>query len=126
MTPRSRLTTSALVLLAIASFGGLSVGIPLVMAQLTNPAAATSGVGTSVVPAVALGYGLLSLAGVAGILLGWRLAAPLVVVSQGVVAVALLVIYVVRAPDWSLLVVATIAGGAAVCTLADARLPRRT
>jgi hypothetical protein len=125
MTPRSRLATSALVLLAIASFGGLSVGIPLVMAQLTSPVDA-SGAGTSAVPAVVLGYGLLSLAGVAGILLGWRLAAPLVVVSQGVVAVALLVIYVVRAPDWSLLVVATIAGGAAVCTLADARLPRRT
>jgi len=56
-------------------------------------------------------------------LLGRRWAAPHVVVSQGIVALALLAMYM-GMPEWSLLVVAAIAGGAAVGALADARVRR--
>ena len=119
MAPRSSFATGALALLAIAAFGGLSVGVPMVLAQLTSQTGSTS-----LVPAVALAYGLVSVAGIVGILLGWRLAAPLIVVSQGIVAVALLVFYAGN-QEWSLLIVAAIAGGAALFALLDAR-SRRT
>jgi hypothetical protein len=118
MAPRSSFATAALALLAIAAFGGLSVGIPTVFAQLTSQSGSAS-----VVPAVALAYGLVSAAGFLGILRGWRLVVPLVVVSQGFVAVALLAAYA-GTPDWSLLVLAAIAAGAAVCALLDARTLR--
>ena len=118
MAPRSGFAIGALALLAVAAFGGLSVGVPMVLAQLTSQAGSTS-----LVPAAALAYGVLSAAGIVGILLGWRLAAPLIVISQGIVAVGLLVVYA-GTPEWSVLVVAAIAGGAALCALLDARTRR--
>jgi uncharacterized membrane protein (DUF2068 family) len=114
----------AVVLLAVAAFGGLSVGVPLVYAQLTIPEVADQELGVSLVPAIALAYGLLSLAGAMGLWRRARWAAPFVIASQGIVALALLAIYVAN-PDWSLLVVAGIAGGAALATLADARMSSR-
>ena len=45
--------------------------------------------------------------------------------AQGTVALALLGIYASNA-DWSLLIVAAIAGGAALCALADARRASRS
>ena len=123
MAPRSIFASIAIVLLVVAAFGGLSVGIPLVFAQLTSAPAVGGDASVSLVPTVALIYGLLSVAGLIGMLLGRRWAAPLVVVSQGIVALALLAMYV-GMPEWSLLVVAAIAGIAAVCALADARVRR--
>jgi hypothetical protein len=121
MAPRSMFASIAIVLLVVAAFGGLSVGVPLLFAQLTSaPAVGVDG-SLSLIPAVALVYGLLSVAGLIGMLLGRRWAAPLVVVSQGIVALALIAIYA-DMQEWSLLVVAVIAGGAAVSALADARL----
>jgi transcriptional regulator with XRE-family HTH domain len=109
-----------MVLLAIATFGGLSVGIPLVFALLTVPGFAGSGPTVALVPVIALVYGLASLAGAIGILRRAPRAIPFVVASQGVVVVGLLAIYV-QVPDWSLLVVAAISGGALACALAVAR-----
>jgi hypothetical protein len=120
MTRRSRFASVAIALLAIATFGGLSVGVPLVYAQLTIPEVAGQELGVSVVPAIALIYGLVSLAGTIGMWRRRRWATPLVVVSQGFVALALIVLYGAFA-DWSLLFIAAIAGGAALCALADAR-----
>jgi hypothetical protein len=110
----------AIVLLAIAAFGGLSVGVPLVFALLTVPGFAASGPTVAVVPVIALVYGLASLAGAVGILRRWSRAIPFVVVSQGIVVLGLLTVYV-QVPDWSLLVVAAISGGAVACALAIAR-----
>ena len=123
MTRRSRYALAAVVLLAIAAFGGLSVGWPLVYAQLTIPALADEELGASLIPVVALAYGLVSLAGAVGIWRRSRWATPLVVGSQGFVALALLAVYAGN-PDPSLLVVAAIAGGAAICALADAQRAR--
>jgi uncharacterized membrane protein (DUF2068 family) len=124
MARRSQLSKTAIVLLAIAAFGGLSVGVPLVYAQLTIPALADQDLGVSVIPIIALIYGLLSLAGAVGLWRRRRWAMPLVVVSQGIVALALLGVYVSNR-DWSLLAVAVIAGGAAICAIADARIAAR-
>ena len=93
MTRRSRYALAAVVLLAIAAFGGLSVGWPLVYAQLTIPELADEELGVSLIPVVALAYGLVSLAGAVGIWRRSRWATPLVVASQGFVALALFVIY---------------------------------
>ncbi len=81
MAPRSSFATGAITLLAIAAIGGLSVGVPLVLTQLTSQLGSGS-----LVPAVALAYGAVSLAGLVGIVLRWKWAVPLVVVSQVVCA----------------------------------------
>ena len=125
MTRRSRYALAAVALLATAAFGGLAVGVPLVYAQLTIPALASEELGVSAIPIIALAYGLLSLTGALGIWRHRRWATPLVVVSQGIVALVLLAVYAGN-PDWSLLVVAAIAGGAALCALANERLAGRT
>jgi hypothetical protein len=120
MARRSNFATGAIVLLAIATFGGLSVGVPLVLALLTVPGFAGSGPTVAVVPVIALVYGLASFAGAIGILRRSPRAIPFVVVTQGIVVLGLLAVYV-QVPDWSLLVVAAISGGAVLCALADAR-----
>jgi uncharacterized membrane protein (DUF2068 family) len=126
VTRRSRFASIAIALLATAAFGGLSVDVPLVMAQLTSPTVARLGPGISVVPAVALTYGLVSLAGAIGMWRGSRWATALVVVPQAIVALALVAVYLGQAPDRSLLIVAAIAAGTAICAMADRRLVGRT
>lgn len=124
LAQRSNLTLAAIALLATGAFGGLSVGVPLVYAQLTIRELAGEELGVSLIPAIALVYGLMSLVGAVGL---WRArgwATGFVVVSQGVVALALLAVYAGN-PDWSILIVAAIAGGAALCALANARLASR-
>jgi hypothetical protein len=64
--------------------------------------------------------------GALGIWIGWQRANLFIEASQGFVALGLLAVYLARAPDWSLLVLAAIAGGAALCTLANVRIARRT
>ena len=122
---RSPFALAAFGLLFIAAFGSLSVGIPFAIAQLTDPAVNGLGPEISVVPAIAIAYGLLSIAGAIGILLRWRRTTAFVVGTQGPVALGLLGVYVLAARDWSLLIVAAISGGAALLVLANARLATR-
>jgi hypothetical protein len=109
----------AIVLLLVSAFGGLSVGIPLLFAMLTDPTLIRPGGASVIVPALFLAYGLLSLAGAIWLLSGWARAIPVVVVPQASVAIALLWVHVAIVADASLLIVAGIAGGATLCALAD-------
>lgn len=122
MPGRSPFAVVAIVLLMVAAFGGLSVGVPLTMQLLSGPA--TPDVTGFVL--LLLGYGLVSLVGALAVLLHWRRATLLIGLIEGVVAASLLGLYVGVAADWSLLAVAAIAGGAAICALADLRLTRRS
>lgn len=106
-------------LLLVAAFGGLSVGIPLVISILATPSSVESGRPTILVPAAFLAYGLLSLGGAIGLLAGWPRTTLLVVVSQAIVALGLLWVHVAVAADISLLIVAGIAGGAGLSAAAD-------
>ena len=109
--PKSGYAQAALILLLVCAFGGLVVGGTLLM----TPAATTSWV-----PITFFGYGLASLAGAIGVwrMQGWAL--PVVVVFQGLAAAGLLYASATYAEDWSLLVVAALAGGAAALTVIDA------
>ena len=83
MARRSAFASAAIALLGVAAFGGLAVGVPLVYAQLTISSGAAQELRTSAVPAIALIYGLLSLAGAIRL---WRRlpwATPLVVARKG-------------------------------------------
>lgn len=113
----------AVVLLLVAAFGGLAVGVPLVFAVLTTPASVEPGRAT-ILPAGFLAYGLLSLGGAIRLLAGWRRVTVPVVVSQGIVALGLGWVYLAVVADVSLLIVAGIAGGAALCALGDRLLGR--
>ena len=117
---RRPFASAAVMLLSVSAFGGLSVGIPLVIAQLTDPVLEPNA-RDSIVPGIVLAYGLLSLTGVVAMLRGWRRATLLVVVPQGIVMIGLLAIWIGVVQDWSLLVVAGIAGAAAACAVADRR-----
>lgn len=115
--PKSGYAQAAMVLLVVCALGGLTVGGTL----LASPAATTSWV-----PITFFAYGAASLLGAIGV---WRLrrwALPVVVVSQGLAAAGLLYAHLTFAQDWSLLVVAALAGGAAVLTAIDALRRRRT
>lgn len=106
-------------LLFVAAFGGLSVGIPLVLATLLNRATVDSGLPGIVVPSLFLAYGVVSLGGAIGWLVGWRGATLLGLASQGIVAVGLLWVFFRVAGEVSLLIVAGIAGGAVLCAVVD-------
>jgi hypothetical protein len=123
--PQRPLAFAAVLLLSISALGGLSVGIPLVVAVLSNPAHVDTRPSDALVPGVVLAYGLLSLGGAVATLLGWRRATLLVVVPQGIVALSLLTIWIGVVEDASLLIVAGIAGGAAILALLDRRTVRR-
>jgi hypothetical protein len=114
--PRSGYAQAALILLLVCAFGGLTVGGML----LLIPAALTSWV-----PITFFAYGLASLAGAIGVwrMQGWAL--PVVVVFQGLAAAGLLYANATYAEDWSLLVVAALAVGAAALTVIDAVRRRR-
>jgi hypothetical protein len=112
-------------LLIVATFGGLSVGLPLLSAELTGSTTAPV-LQASFVPVTFTVYGVVSLAGAVGLLAGWARATIVVVVTQGVVVLGLLWVYVALAADWSLLIVAAVAGGAAACALLDRRSRRTT
>jgi uncharacterized membrane protein (DUF2068 family) len=120
VVPKSGYAQVAGILLSACAFGGLSVGGML----LASPAGTTSWV-----PVTFFGYGVASLLGAIGV---WRVrqwALPVVVVSQGLAAAGLLYANATFAEDWSLLVVAALAGGIAVLTVVDAlrrRASRRT
>ena len=109
--PKSGYAQAALILLIVCAMGGLSVGGML----LPTPAAASSWV-----PITFFAYGLASLAGAIGVWRVRRWALPVVVVFQGLAAAGLLYANATFAADWSLLVVAALAGGAAVLTVIDA------
>ena len=111
--------TAAVVLLLVAAFGGLSVGVPLVIAILTTPARIERGTLPLLVPGGFLAYGLLSLGGAIGLLAGWRRTIVMVVLTQGFVAIGLLWVYLAQAADVSLLIVGGIAAAAGLCALAD-------
>ena len=125
MGQRSPFVLAAVALLVTAAFGGLSVGVPLTFALVTDSTIAALGPETGIVPIVALVYGAASLVGAVGVWLGRPWSTVVVVVPQGLVTVALLAVYLLAAADWSLLAVAAISGGAAVCVLADRRPARR-
>jgi uncharacterized membrane protein (DUF2068 family) len=112
---RAVIRTIAIALLAIPAFGATFVGASLVWAQVTQPASADPTFAVSPVPAGILAYGLVSLMGAVGVWLDYGWVKPVVVVSQGLLAVGLLAFSVLVAADWSVLIVAAIAGGAAVC-----------
>jgi hypothetical protein len=122
---RRPLVFGAVMLLAIAAFGGLSVGIPLLVAIVGNSAHVDTRPSDSLVPAVMLAYGLLSLVGAVALLRGWPRAALLVVVPQGFVSLGLLTIWVGVVEDPSLLAVAAIGGAAATLALIDHGMVRR-
>ena len=124
--PRSGFAQGALVLLLVAAFGALSVGIPLVIAQLTSPAGPSLGGEVVWIPVIALAWGIASLIGAYGV---WRLkpwAAWVVAGVQGLVAVSLFAAWVGGARDWSVLLVGAIAAGAVIFVLLDARRVHRT
>jgi hypothetical protein len=110
----------AVILLLVSAFGGLSVGIPVLLAQLTGSSGVNVDPSDLLVPIGFLAYGLLSLAGAIAMLSGWSSATRFVVVPQALVTVGLVWVDVAIAADPSLLIVAGISGGAALCTLADA------
>ena len=114
--PRSGFAQAALALLILCGLGGLSVGGML----LASPAATTSWV-----PITFFGYGVASVVGAIGV---WRVrswALPVVVLFQGLAAAGLLYANATFAEDWSLLVVAALAGGAVLLTVIDAVRRRR-
>jgi hypothetical protein len=108
------------ILLLVSAFGGLSVGIPVLFAQLTGPSSANLDSPDLLVPAGFLAYGLLSLAGAIATLSGWSSATRVVVVPQVFVTLGLVWVDIAIAADPSLLIVASISAGAALCALADA------
>jgi hypothetical protein len=124
VTTHRPLLLVTIVLLLVSAFGGLSVGIPLVVTEVTGPL--TPRASDLLVPFGVATYGLLSLVGALALLAGWRRSLPLVLVPQGLVALGLLWIDLTVVADPSLLVVAAIAGGAAASVLADRGLGRRS
>jgi hypothetical protein len=123
MTWRERpFALAAIVLLIVAAFGGPSVGIPLAVAQVASLAGPSAGSSFGPVPTVALGYGLVSLAGALAVLVRWPNRTRLVVLPQGFVTVGLLGVYVAVIAEPSLLAVAAISGGATLCSLVDGGL----
>ena len=120
MPGRSPFALVAIVLLIVAAFGGLSVGVPLTMQVFARPI--TADLAGFVL--VLLGYGIVALVGVVAVLLRWRRITLFVALTEAVVAVALLLLYAGVAADSSLLVVAAISGGAALGAMADLRLER--
>ncbi len=105
-------------LLALVAFGGLVVGIPLVLGLLSMPALVDSD--DWMVPVAFLGYGLLS--AVAFVAerqrRAWAIAA--VLISQVPWMVGMAWAYVSFAKDWSLLVTIALAAAAVVTAV----LPR--
>jgi hypothetical protein len=114
---RTPFAVVATVLLLVAAFGGLSVGVPLTLQLLSGPVALDLGGFV----ALLLGYGLVSLVGAIAVLLRWRRTTVGVAIAEGVVAVALLAFHAGVAADPSLLAVAAISGGAALCAIVDVR-----
>jgi hypothetical protein len=119
MARRRPFLLAAVLLLLVSAFGGLSVGVPILFNQLVGTGSAGLDAQELLVPAGFLGYGLLSLVGAIAILSGWSSATRLVVVPQGLVAVGLLWVDVAIVADVSLLLVAGIAAGSVLFTLAD-------
>ena len=117
MPGRTPFALVATVLLVVAAFGGLSVGVPLTLQLLSRPNA----LDLAAFVALLLGYGLVSLVGAVAVLLRWGRTTMLVAVAEGMVAAALLAFYAGVAADASLLVVAAISGGAALCAVVDLR-----
>jgi hypothetical protein len=115
MSRRTTVREVAIALLAISAFGATLVGATLVWAQVTAPDSADPSGAGSPVPAGILGYGLVSLLGAVGVWLDWPWVRPVVVVSQGLIAAGLLAFSMLVVADWSVLIVAAIAGGAALC-----------
>lgn len=92
----------------------LRCGVPLVIAQLTaRPAIAPEAL-RSVIPGIALAYGLASLGAFMGECGNRHWALPVILASEGTAAVGLLGAYATGARDWSVLLVAAIADGAAL------------
>ena len=106
-------------LLALVAFGGLVVGIPLVLGLLSMPELVDSD--DWMVPVAFLGYGVVSaVAFVAGRRRwGWALAA--VLLSQVPWMVGMAWAYVAFADDWSLLLTMALAAAAVVTAVLERR-----
>jgi hypothetical protein len=120
---RSAFAWAAVVLLGIAGFGWSSVGVPLLLAQLTDPAWMELPGGDSPLPATLLSVGLASIGGAIGIWRGTRWGVPFVAATQGLVAIGLLAVYLAGPVD-EVLLVAGISGAAAVLAVLDAAARR--
>jgi len=116
---RRPFAVAAILLLSVAAFGGLSVGIPLVVAQVASLTSPEPGQSFGWVPGAAFAYGLVSLAAAVGMLLHWPKRTLLAVAPQGFVALALVAVFAAIAAEPALLAVAAISGGAALCAIAD-------
>jgi hypothetical protein len=114
--PKSGYAQLALVFLVINAFGALAVGIPLLLAL--GPTAAW-------LPPVATAWGIASLIGAYGVWRFKRWTPWLVIPTQGLVAIGLLATWLAYARDWSVLLVAGIAAGAATFVALDRLRPRR-
>jgi hypothetical protein len=113
--PRSGVAQAALGLLLVNAFGSLVVGLTLLAGRVG-----------SWLTWVSLAWGVASLVGAYGV---WRIRpwAPFVIVpAQGAVAVGLLAVFVAYARDWSVLLVAALAAGAALFAAVDAVRRRRS
>jgi hypothetical protein len=114
--PKSGFAQAALILLLVNAFGALAVGLPLLAARLPTE--------HLWLPVAASAWGIASLVGAYGVWRVKRWALWIVAPTQGAVAAALLWAWATIARDWSVLLVAALAGGAALLTMIH-RLGRR-